>query len=225
MTTKPIPSWSFHRLVEFEKCPYSVYLSAVEKHKPPKSEALDRGLRLHDEAEGYVKGNRDQLEEIETFQDDFNWLRDQYQQNLAMAEDDWAFTTDWTPTGWFADDTWCRMKLDALVQFTPAHALTIDYKTGKPNKIKHTQQGQLYVVGAFLQQPALEQVDVEFWYLDHDTKSKRMSYTRDQAEAMRKRWHIRGMALTNAVNFPPRPSRMNCKFCDHKPICQFAAED
>jgi RecB family exonuclease len=226
--TPPLKAWSFSRLEVFEKCPYRAELQYVQKleedNDPKREEALNRGKRVHKDAELYVQGELDGLtKELKKFEDLFKDLRERYAADPSMfiLEEQWAFTRDWQPTEWYADDAWCRMIPDRGEWLdTDKTALKVaDYKTGKKdgNEVKHAQQGQLLVVGSFMKFPALQVAEPVFEYLDHGKKSLRKTYTREQAMVFLPAFERRGLAMTEATRFQPKPNRINCAWCPYGP--------
>lgn len=212
-----VKTWSYSTIDKAESCMYGVYLSKVEKAPRAESPAADRGSMLHDLGEQYVRGNLDQLpkELAKHYKLAFEELRDLFAQGKVECEEDWGITTDWTPTGFFDDDTWGRMKIDALVHDSEQSARVIDYKSGKPYPLKHNQQCQLYAIATFLYYPKLEFVQTELWYLDKTPNMAINTYTREQAMMFLPKWNQRALNLTQATKFPPDPSVRNCRFCDH----------
>ena len=225
----PISAWSFSRLEVFEKCAYQAWLKYVQKRPEGSNEkrdkALEKGRRVHDEAEQYIRGELESMPaELKKFEDDFRKFQALYAEHpeLVVMEEDWAFTTDWLPTGWFDDNAWLRLKVDRLhwLDDEQTAARLTDYKTGRKegNEVKHGQQGQLYAIACFMQFPKLEALEVEFEYLDHGKKSLRKTYTREQAvERFLPMFTKRGLALTEATEFRPRPNRINCAWCPYGP--------
>lgn len=217
----PIKSWSYSALTEFEGCNYRSYLKRVKKFKEPSGEAADRGTAIHQLAEDYVQGAIDELPKELTKKDlakKFEWLKEQYKRGCVKIEEDWGFNTDWDKTGWFDDDVWVRVKLDALVFQSDTSAIAIDHKTGRMwgNEIKHNQQGLLYVIATFLRYPELEHVQTQFWYIDHGKIGCIQNYTRDQAMMFLRRWNKRAILMTTATDFPPMPSPDSCRWCRFK---------
>lgn len=223
---KQIRTWSFSRLTDFEKCRYRAKLKYLDHvPEPPRplppgktEHANDRGSRVHDAAEAYVRGGVELISELSAYKERYDELRDLFAEKRVTLEGEWAFDKQWNPVAWNSHDAWCRMKLDAYVQVTNDHARVIDYKTGKKygNEIKHTEQGQLYQLAAFLKYPQLISVDVEFWYIDqgkdHDT---RVSYSRAQGTAYYNKFYNRGAAMTGETEFPPNPNAYSCKWCPY----------
>lgn len=221
-----IPSWSFSRLKDFEKCPYMLWLKSVKKQSTEHMDmtAADRGTQIHQEAEDFVRGKGDFTKNLAKFADYFKKLKQEFEAGTAMLEDNWGFDIDWQPTGWWDDNVWCRMKLDnfRVIEGTPEEPIVgvaTDYKTGKKfgNEVSHNQQGQIYTVGSFMRYPSLEFVDPVFVYLDHGQTSKPKRYTREKAMKFLAPWNERALKLTEATEFPPKPNKINCKFCPFGP--------
>lgn len=109
------------------------------------------------------------------------------------------------------------MKLDAFAQTSPTSARVIDYKTGKRygNEVKHTEQGQVYQLATFLRFPELEQISVEFWYVDLGEKDIKQ-YSRAQGMAYFDKYNNRFMSITDCTDFKPNPNAFSCKWCPYK---------
>ena len=221
-----IKSWSYSRLTVFEQCPYHAYLKFIKKIPEPErplpkgktEHANDRGSRIHDGAEHYVRGTGEFPKELSKFRPEFDKLKVLFEQGKVVLEGDWGLTKGWGPTGWMEPDTWGRVKLDALAFLTPEHAAVIDYKTGQRfgNEIKHAEQGQLYQLSSFLRYPELEQITVELWYTDKDDMAQ-MTFTRRQGLRFFNGFNRRAIAMTTAKKFPARPNMFACKWCPYSP--------
>ena len=176
MSNERIKAWSYSRLVDFEQCKLRAKLKYIDRIPEPvrplppgKTEhANDRGTRIHDAAERFVRGGVELLPELKSFATEFHDLRNKYEHGMVSLEGEWAVNKDWEPVAWGDKDAWARIKLDAFVRLSKTHAVVIDYKTGKKfgNEIKHAEQTQLYQLAAFLRYPELETIDVELWYTD-----------------------------------------------------------
>ena len=218
-----INSWSFSRLSDFEGCKYRAYLKYVARIPEPirplpagKTEhANDRGSRIHEAAEHYVNGTRDDLiPELRTFEVEIQHLRNLYKDGIVSMEHEWGVDEGWNPTEW--KTAWHRSKLDVYVQTSAYTGMVIDYKTGRKfgNEMKHGQQLQLYAVNAFARIPQLEEVTTELWYTDQNDITS-MTFTRAQSLRFKPNFHRRGLAVTTATDFPPNPNIHSCKWCQY----------
>lgn len=229
--TPPLKSWSFSSLSDFERCKYYSFLKRVEKIPEPeralppgKSEhANDRGSRIHDQAEMFVRGTGKFASEMRSFETEFNALQRLFSQGQVQLEGEWGMSKDWEPADW--KKAWLRLKLDALVFLSPEEAVAIDYKTGRRfgNEFKHAEQVQLYSLVTLLRYPQLNTVHTELWYLDQDEMAG-MTVHRHQGLRFRQKWDERGNRMTSAVDFPANPNVFTCKYCMYGPrgsgICE-----
>ena len=220
-----IKAWSYSRLVDYEQCPRRAQLKYIDKVPEPErplppgktEHANDRGTRVHEAAEHFVKGKIEFIPELKKFQAEFEGLRKLYSEGKVSLEGEWAFDKDWASVAWMSEDCWSRVKLDVAVDLTKTHAAVIDFKTGKRygNEVKHAEQGQLYQVAKFMRDPNIQKVEVELWYTDLD-HIESFSFTRQYGLKLLKKFHERGEAMTQAVDFPARPSAFTCKWCPYK---------
>jgi hypothetical protein len=224
----PITTWSHSRLGLFEQCKYRTYLKhglkvpePIRPLPPGKTEhANDRGSRIHDNAELFVRGKAKLCGELRTFRPEFEALHRLYRENpkMVLLEDEWGMNQEWEPCDWNAKEVWLRLKLDVLVFLSRREAVAIDLKTGRRqgNEIKHAEQVQLYQLVTFLRYPELETVHTELWYPDIDDLYSQ-TYRRDQGLRFQRKFNERGNALTT-YNFTgderdANPSIFTCKYC------------
>lgn len=222
----PISSWSHSRLVDFEKCKFLAWLKYDQRIPEParplppgKTEhANDRGTRVHDNCEQYVRGDTDELlpEAAKYFGPQFDLLRVLYEAGQVSLEGEWGMDDQWCPTDYRT--AWLRLKLDAIVHLSKDEAVVIDHKTGKKfgNEIKHNDQLLIYVVSTFLRYPSLERVTAELWYLDQNEVTSK-AFTRDQGLRFRAALDRRGRAITECIEFPPNPNVYSCQYCQYGP--------
>lgn len=221
-----IRSWSYSRLVDFGQCKLKAKLKYIDKIPEPErplppgktEHANDRGTRVHEGAELYVKGGVELLPELKTFEEEYGVLRQQYKKGKVSLEGEWAYNQDWIPVSWMSSDAWLRLKIDALVTMSPQHMVLIDYKTGKRqyNEMKHAEQGQLYQLATFMRYPKVEKITVEFWYLDIDEMTS-VTYSRSQGLRFLKSYTDRGLEVTTCTEFPANPTTFSCRFCPYGP--------
>lgn len=230
-----IKAWSYSAVKLFERCPYAAKLRYLDK-APAKPQAedgpLNRGLKMHQAAEAFVKGELDTLPTtLKKLADEYEALRQHYLNGHATVEDEWAWNAELEPVDWMAPDVWLRVKTDAIVFYGDDTVKLIDLKSGKKygNEVPHMQQGQLYAAAAFLKYPALQFCAVEFWYPDQQGAKTTKNFTREKGEELLGRWIGKGLKMTSATEFLPKPNTMNCKYCDYGTLngtgdCTFAVE-
>lgn len=105
-----ISSWSHSRLAVFESCRYRAELMYVQKLQEPerplpagKSEhANDRGTRIHDGCERYVKGEIDAMpvEARKHFAPEMERMRELYSEGIVSLEGEWGMNRNWEPWDW-----------------------------------------------------------------------------------------------------------------------------
>lgn len=209
MPTKPvqrITTWSFSRWNDYEQCPYKAKLKHIDKLKEPGSAAMDRGLAIHKLAEQFVNGGLKTLpEELQNFKEEFKALK----KLGAATEQQRAFTKDWTPTGWFDSDAWCRVIVDASARQDKLIRI-IDHKTGKV-KDGLDPQLELYAIAGLILDDEAEEVRAELWFLDHGVIEER-AYTIDDLPDLKRKWATRTAAMLKDTTFKPKPND-GCRWC------------
>lgn len=212
----PVNRFAFTSLMNFEQCPQRVKLRYVDRLKGESSGAADRGSMIHDLAEKFTRGEINFPSQLKKMRSDMEWLKEQYAAGMVEVEEEWGIKKDWSPCSWRDKQLWGRIKLDAFIRTGDNTASVVDHKTGKKfgNEFKHNQQGQLYTIAAFERYPEIDIITSEFWYLDHGLKLEK-TYTRAQANLFKPKWTERALRMTTAKQFPARPSKDNCRWCDY----------
>lgn len=221
-----IKAWSHSREAEFRKCKARAkykFVDKIEEPRPPLRPgqveyANDRGTRIHEAAELYVKGGVELLPELHEFRDEYAKLRELYAAGKVSIEGEWAYDRDWAPVGYMSSDVWLRVKLDAIVHLSETWAVVIDLKTGKRwgNEIKHAEQTQLYALSTLMRYPDLKRITTELWYPDAKDLH-RVEFTREQTLRFLEVWTNRGIAITSETEFPPNPNKYSCQYCMYGP--------
>lgn len=220
-----IVSWSHSKLSDFEKCKHMAWLKHDQRiPEPPRplppgktEHANDRGTRVHESCELYIKGESDELcfEAEKHFGWDIEFLRTLYAEGKVSLEGEWGHDKDWEVAEW--KKAWLRLKLDVCVHIDETHAVVIDFKTGRKfgNEVKHAEQLHLYQLSTFLRFPKLEKVTAELWYIDQNERTSQ-TFTRSQGLRFRQGFDKRGVAITTCTVFPPNPNRFSCQWCPYK---------
>jgi hypothetical protein len=220
----PIHQWSASKAKTFEGCKFRAQLQYGQKIPEPErplppgktEHANDRGTRIHTEAEFYVQGKGPIGAEMEKFRPEFESLRKLYDRGMVSLEGEWAMDKKWDVAPWRAKTAWLRLKLDAIVFLSPKEAVVIDYKSGKKfgNEVSHAQQTQLYQLVSFLRYPELEYVHTELWYLDQNDITIN-TFDRRQGLRFKHGFTQKGLAITEATDFPASPNVFNCRWCPY----------
>jgi hypothetical protein len=224
-TTKPI-SWSFSKLSDFQRCKLSFKIKHIDRIPEPErplpsgktEHANDRGSRIHDNIETYIRGHHDALcpEADKHFGTHIDLLRVLHDEGMVEMEGEWGFDRDWEPAPW--DAAWVRMKLDILIRVSDDEAIIGDWKTGRHfgNEVSHANQLNLYAVSTFLRHPELEFITVADYYIDHGVSTERQ-FTRDQALRFKRAFDSQGKAITDCTDWPANPNKFSCRWCPYGP--------
>lgn len=209
---KKITAWSFSRWSTYEQCPFLAKCKFVDRLPEPvvASPAIERGIVIHKMAEDYVvaeKQPRTISTELKMFHAEFKEAR----KGKPFVEREWAFTSSWEPTGWFAKNAWCRVKTD-LVFWRKDSLIIVDHKTGK-RRPTHETQLSLYAIAGFLMYPEIDIIDSELWYLDHGKPIPTERYERHELPLMLEAWEERTRPMLSDTQFAPKPSRA-CSWCN-----------
>jgi RecB family exonuclease len=219
-------SWSFSKLGDFQKCKKYFWLKHEQKIpeperplKPGQTEhANDRGSRIHDSCELYVRSDSDDLapEAEKHFGIKIDLLRHMYTQGMVELEGNWGMSKDWDIAEW--NQAWLRLKLDVLVRIADDEAIVIDYKSGKKwgNEVKHDQQLQLYALVTFLRHPELERIQAELWYIDIGEVTSK-TYTREQSLRYKRTYDKQGADIVGCETWPANPNKYSCQWCLYGP--------
>ncbi len=220
-----ITSWSFTRVIDYERCPFYAHLKYTARIAEPERElrpgqteqANDRGSRIHKLADDFINGRQRKLDHtLFPFMKEFRQVRWGKEQGKVSTEEEWGFDHEWNVTEW--NRAWHRSKLDIMYKLNAYQAVVIDLKTGRKdgNEAKHGQQLQLYAVDTCLRDAGIEEVTSEAWYLDSGELTS-VVYPRKVVLAFKKSWQNRGNKITTATEFPPNPNRFSCKYCGYGP--------
>lgn len=209
--TNGVNGWSFSRLQLYEECPAKFKYRNIDKLPEPKSDAMQRGIDIHKNAERYLTGET-MLPDPTLMQ--FGAMFRELRELKPMAEYQLALDDGWKPTGWFAkgrNAAWVRLVLDAAVIYEDeTSALVIDFKTGKKWG-DNADQMDLFATGMFCAFPQLREVETRLWYLD--TGEEDVSVFKKKGLAERKEaWEDRVEPLFNDTRFLPKPSN-KCRWC------------
>lgn len=119
-----IPSWSFSKLGDFEKCKRMFMLKHIDKIPEPErplppgktEHANDRGTRIHESCELYINGKAKTLapEAEQHFGDHIELLRVMFKDGLVSLEGEWGMNREWETCGWNGD--W--LEVEATAQHT-----------------------------------------------------------------------------------------------------------
>ena len=209
--------WSFTRLTAFEKCPFLYSCQFIFKLEQPPSDALERGSKIHKDAEDYVNRKRKGLtRELSQFREEFAAVR----KLDAVAEESYTVTKTWQPThatDW--DHAWLRAKVD--IEILQEEVLTVvDIKTGRRYP-EHADQAGIYGTLGFIIHPDVEQVDFEYWYVDSG-EVETFEFDLGGQRTRKREWQQRANKMIRTKLFEPNPTEKNCRYCAYRSDRQLA---
>lgn len=207
----PLKAWSYSRYSDYKRCPFLfAHKHLLGMKDPNPGPAMLRGRTIHKLAETYlIAPRRPKLPpELRNFADEFAHLR----HLNPTVEQQWGFTKDWRPTGWFGEDTFARVVLDVAVLYDDDTALVIDHKTGRKYETNEDQM-QLFGLATFKKFPNLVEVSTRLWYLDQDEDNEvERIYKASEMPAIERDWNRAIRPMFNDRKFPPRPND-KCRWC------------
>ena len=215
---KKIFSWSFTRYNVYKQCPYKAFLKFIEKRQEPGSAALERGARIHDEIEKYLKGEKSRLpKDVKMSERVIKDAKQKVKKGVGFAEASWAFRKDWSVTtydDWY--NCWLRIKVD-YHEKDGRRLIVRDWKTGKfqeYNVNEYMEQLELYAVGAFKMYDDIDEVEVYLEYVDSGLTypAAPIIYTRKDAVKLTTKWEKTTKPMLNDTVYKATPNS-KCTWC------------
>lgn len=226
MAAKKITAWSYSRFGTYMECPFKAKCKFIDKLPEPGSSAMDRGTAMHALTEehitGKMSGKPEEVAKAEEFRDEFmKSILPNIAEDAALAkkgnpraEEMWAFTPSWNPTGWFdMSSAWCRIKTDLVFwrDEKKGELVIVDHKTGRRQEA-HRAQLSLYALGGFIMVPEAKHISTEVWYLDQGKPWTKDEYERDELDDIKDAWVSKVEAMLSDTMFAPRPGNY-CRWC------------
>ncbi len=150
-----INSWSHSKLVDFEKCKFMAWLKHDQRIPEPErplkpgqvEHANDRGTRIHDNCENYVKGAINELcpEAEKHFGPQLDLLRVLYAEGLVSLEGEWGMSRSWETSGWHG--TWEEVSAEGVAELgvKPKVAKTLPERGKDGDFLKKGKQIYMWV--------------------------------------------------------------------------------
>jgi RecB family exonuclease len=206
-----ITAWSYSRYSDYKQCPLRFKLKYIDKLSEGEANAaMERGSTIHKEGENWLIAKRKGKlpASYAHFADEMAQLREL----SPMVEQQWGFTRQWEPTGWFGKDTWLRIVCDVAVVYEDNTADLIDFKTGRKYDTNE-EQVELFSTGIFMRHAEVTNVTTRLWYLDQPKDNEVVrEYARSDFEAIKKDWEKKTVAMFKDKRFAPTPNE-KCRWC------------
>lgn len=232
-----LTSWSFSVYTQYIKCPFSVCLEKIQKIRiiEPPNPHFAKGNCAHDLAANCAGGRVGKMPSLKTsvvnpvdgkpIKIDLTSIKDTLVQLRAAphvaVEQEWAFTKQWKPTGWFDKDAWLRIKTDVCAdQPDPPAVDIIDWKTGQVHADDHRLQRRLYAMGGLLLVDLgvlaggdkKTKLTAQHVYIDTGQTATE-EFLMKHLVPLKKEWLARINYMMNDTNYEAKPSAMNCRWC------------
>jgi len=204
-----IDAWSYSRLSNYETCALMAKFLYILKLPQDTSPAMERGSRIHDQAEKFVKGEIDHLPDTKVWEP---WREDMAAlKNLDYeAEKNIAFDSNWEECEYFGPNVWLRLRVDVTGIANDGVPEVIDYKTGRPYPT-HEEQAELYGIAAYLTAvKAAKKVRTSFFYLDVPDIVVYEYQSEEIIESLMPKWEGRAGVMLTDTSFAPNPCKASC---------------
>lgn len=212
MSGNGITAWSYSRYADYKQCPLRFKLKHIDRLPEPGSPAMQRGSDIHKEGEKYLTAKDGKGLKVPASYKHFADEMKQLRSLGPLVEQQWGFTKDWTPTGWFGADTWLRIVCDVVVKYDDDTVDLIDFKTGRKYDTNEDQV-ELFSCAPFIRWPEVTEVQTRLWYLDVDKDNEVLrTYTREEFNGIRKSWEKKIVPMFKDKRFAPTPNE-KCKWC------------
>ena len=210
--TNAVAAWSYSRYDTYQLCPLKFKLRVIDKLKEPQSPVMARGDGVHKQVAAFIMSKPGELPLPPDVKYPFQakLLRELQAFEDKVVEQQWGFTRQWEPTGWFSKDTWYRQILDVAVLYEDMHAEDIDWKTGKRYG-SNDDQMELQALSLMRHFKPATGVTTRLVYLDHGMEETAEFVKADEPKLLAK-WEKKIEPMFADTQFLPRPND-KCKWC------------
>lgn len=215
-------SFSYSRWSVWKECPAKYRYKFIECLPEPKSKAMERGIKVHEDAAAYVEGRMDKVPaSLERFSVLATELRE-WPGPRKMVESQIAFDVDRRRCDWFGPNAYWRFIWDVAAWDAAEQAVNIvDWKTGSPRG-SYDEQMQIFALPAYWMFKSLEWFGAHLVYLDTGDVNS-MTFTREQVfgpsgdpvkgDGLNGVWLANVSMMASDRAFRPTPSESACKWC------------
>ena len=213
-------TWS--RLSDFD-CALKFKLRHIEKRQEPPSKAFEKGGRVHEGLDKFMKQRTKLLpDEAWTLRKELVALS---KDKSLRGEEAWGYDRNWQPlpvTGYFSDGDYIRAKIDALTS-KKDRLKVIDFKTGQVRSASPLQV-RFYGMLALIREPKMQAAELELWFVEQSKVIPFEPVQRKDLLSIKTDFQRRFNAIEAERAWKPNPGDA-CTFCPftrHKGgPCQF----
>lgn len=196
---------SYSSIACYIQCPARYSYRYVQHLTEPGTAAMDRGTRLHKQAETYLLSPEMPCPyELRRVGLTLYRLR----QRGALSEQTWYVDADWNK----CDSDAAKIKCVVDVHYVANDVLYLsDFKSGREYST-HSDQLELYSLVGLQHYPEVKRVESNAIYIDNGCEGKDRSMIRDMLPHYRKEWDRRIARIESDPEFLPAPGS-HCKSC------------
>lgn len=214
---------SFSSLKMFDNCPLRYYRQRIKKDVvDPGGEASIYGERVHKSFEDRIRDKTPLPPELGKHEKLCQSIEGLAVGGSLKPEAELTLTKDLTPTGWWDDDAWLRLKADVLVVTKTNDAVVLDYKTGK--RRPDFFQLELGALQVFQHYPEVSKVATSFVWLRDGGALDSEVFRRDKKEVIEKKLRDKTTRIEEAIEeevWPAKPGPL-CNYCPARETCSYA---
>lgn len=223
-----LTAWSYSRYECWSRCPLQFKHKFLAKLPEAPSPAMDRGNDIHKGIAAYIVGESACLPQDAMRHPSILGLIQEIKAVPAPdrdVEQQWGFSFDFKPVGWFGKETWFRSILDAGVQSDGGYYEAVDWKTGKRYANSNDDQVESQALAVMVRMPnSVLHVTTRLAYVD----SGDHVFAEFPASHMQKlidKWHGKVAPMFADTIYAARPNE-KCRFCTWRrsgdtPKCAF----
>lgn len=211
----PVKAWSYSAYALYAQCPLRYKLDKIDKVPTAGSPAMKRGNDIHVGIANFLKGTAAGLPAEAMSNPVITDLIQQIHQfPNKEVEQQWGYTAQWAPTGWFAKDTWFRSVLDAGVMYDDLTFEITDWKTGK-RQYASAEQMETQALAVFKRFKPVTHVTTRLAFIDEggDSPFAFDEFPVAKMQSLSDKWAKKVEPMFTDTVFPPRPND-KCRFCD-----------
>lgn len=213
-------AWSYSRLSNYEQCPRKYWhLSVARDITEEKGEAADYGDEVHKSFAKFFKHGIELPLHLRQYQSQLEQIAKA--PGDKIVEQQIALNASFEQVEWFSKDAYLRVISD-LTQHNGTHAVTWDWKTGKPPREQDFTQLELNAAVTFHLGKEIQSITMAYFWI----KTKKVEPKTIKREKAADVWSAllpRVQRFQNAYaanDFPPRQNYLCRGYCPVK-TCQF----
>ena len=206
-----VTAWSYSRWHTYDVCPLQFKLKNIDKLPEPGTPAMRRGNELHVATAQFLTGKASVLPaDVMQHQSVTSLIREVQAFPDKLVEQQWGFTQQLEPTGWFGKDTWYRAVLDVALLYEDCTGEVIDWKSGRKYG-ENKEQMELFALSFMWKYKPTKHVTTRLVYFDSG-EQELMEFPIGDKERLTKKWLAKVEPMFKDTTFAPHPGK-HCARC------------